>query len=215
LNASYHEYIFFSGRRIARSDVSSGNVYFLFVDHLGSTRSMNQVNGTVCFSSEYYPYGQELNSSSSCSTSYKFTGYERDTETGLDYGFARYYSPRLGRFMSGDPLGGDVSDPQGLNRYSYVRGNPTNSTDSTGLSVDWFSGFDASDPNAMGSPWGSGLLARGRFGSAFSNTVATAAYFNGGNAFCQGFAGNVICPWNYDGFQLLTIGTRRPTAHRV
>jgi RHS repeat-associated protein len=68
-----------------------------------------------------------------CSTSYKFTGYERDSETGLDYAFARYYNSRLGRFMSGDPGPRDLSDPQTLNRYSYTRNNPVNLTDPMGL----------------------------------------------------------------------------------
>ena len=142
-NAAYHEYIFFAGTRIARSDVSSGSVYFLFSDHLGSTRAMTQANGTVCFTSEYYPYGQELNSASTCSTSYKFTGYERDTETGIDYAFARYYNPRMGRFMSGDPIGGDSNDPQTHNRYAYVRNNPINLVDPSGALPDNFSHFES------------------------------------------------------------------------
>jgi RHS repeat-associated protein len=66
-------------------------------------------------------------------TNYKFTGYERDAETGLDYAFARYYSSRLGRFMSTDPLAGDLTDPQSLNRYAYVYNNPSNNADPSGL----------------------------------------------------------------------------------
>lgn len=89
---------------------------------------------TVCFDQDYFPYGQEVNSSpGSCPQSYKFTGYERDTETGLDYAFARYYNPRLARFMSVDPLAGDVGDPQSLNRYAYVQNNSINFTDPTGM----------------------------------------------------------------------------------
>src|SRR5260370_12455360 len=86
-NASYHEYIFFAGRRVARSDVSAAQVYYYFVDHLGSTRIMTQANGAVCFDAEYFPYGQELSHTNTCNninTIYKFTGYERDGETGLD-----------------------------------------------------------------------------------------------------------------------------------
>jgi len=64
---------------------------------------------------------------------YKFTGYERDPETNNDYAFARYYSPRLERFLSPDPVSGDITDPQTLNKYTYVRNNPTNLTDPSGL----------------------------------------------------------------------------------
>jgi RHS repeat-associated protein len=109
----------------------------LKVDQVGSTRIVTQANGAVCFDQDYFPYGQEVyTSTQSCPQSYKFTGYERDAETGLDYAFARYYNARLGRFMSGDPLAGDVGDPQSLNRYAYARNNPINFIDPTGLQCD-------------------------------------------------------------------------------
>jgi RHS repeat-associated protein len=66
---------------------------------------------------------------------YKFTGYERDTETGNDYAFARYYSQVEERFLSPDPLDGDASDPQTLNKYAYVRNNPVNSIDPSGMFI--------------------------------------------------------------------------------
>jgi RHS repeat-associated protein len=61
------------------------------------------------------------------------SGKERDPETGLDYFGARYYGSNMGRFMSPDPMGGHVEDPQTLNRYVYVRNNPLSLTDPTGL----------------------------------------------------------------------------------
>lgn len=131
-NSNYHEYVFFVGRRIARSDPSSGNVYYYFVDQLGSTRSVTQANGTVCFSADYYPYGEEVDYTNSCPQNYKFTGYERDSETGLDYAFARYYNSRMGRFMSADPLGGSIGAPQSHNAYTYVRNMPAVLTDRFG-----------------------------------------------------------------------------------
>jgi RHS repeat-associated protein len=142
-NSSYNEYIFFAGRRIAQSNPTSGNVYYYFVDHLGSTRVMTTATGTACYEVDYLPYGTENTPSgfsNTCSTRYRFTGYERDLETaagtsaGNDYAFARYYNSRLGRFMSGDPLDGDITDPQTLNRYAYVRNNPINEIDPSGLS---------------------------------------------------------------------------------
>lgn len=56
---------------------------------------------------------------------YKFTGKERDSESGLDNFGARYNSSSIGRFMSPDPLGAHQQDPQTLNKYVYVRNNPT------------------------------------------------------------------------------------------
>jgi len=65
----------------------------------------------------------------------KFTGKERDVETGLDFFGARYMSAPQGRFTSPDPLGGSLLDPQTLNRYAYVRNNPLTFTDPTGMYV--------------------------------------------------------------------------------
>jgi RHS repeat-associated protein len=63
----------------------------------------------------------------------RFTGHERDSESGLDYMIGRYYAAPMGRFLSVDT--GDDSDPlnpQSWNKYTYVRNNPINATDPTG-----------------------------------------------------------------------------------
>jgi RHS repeat-associated protein len=69
---------------------------------------------------------------------YKFTGKERDAESGLDNFGARYNASTMGRFMSPDPgnAGAVNADPQSWNAYSYVRNNPVNLTDPTGA-VFW------------------------------------------------------------------------------
>lgn len=135
------EYVFFAGRRIARRD-ASGNVFFYNADSLGSTRTVTDANGNICYDAEFTPYGTEFIHANSCSQNYKFTGYERDSESGLDYAEARYYNQRIGRFMSVDPMAGDIRDPQTLNRYAYVRNNPVNLTDPSGLwsTASWFRG---------------------------------------------------------------------------
>ena len=71
------------------------------------------------------------------SCAYQFTGKERDTESGLDYFGARFDSSSLGRFMTTDPIAGQVSNPQSLNLYSYVRNNPLTLIDPTGMIVIW------------------------------------------------------------------------------
>jgi RHS repeat-associated protein len=70
-------------------------------------------------------------------SNYKFTGKERDSESGLDYFGARFHASTMGRFMSPDPIAGQVSNPQSLNLYSYVRNNPLAFTDPTGMIVEW------------------------------------------------------------------------------
>ncbi len=67
---------------------------------------------------------------------YRFTGKERDTESGLDIFGARYYGSSLGRFMQPDNASGqDSADPQSWNLYSYVLNQPTTQTDADGHSV--------------------------------------------------------------------------------
>src|SRR5947207_11135025 len=95
---------------------------------------------------DYLPYGEELYAGMGSRTSQqgyvadnlrqKFTGYEHDAETNLEFARARYYSSSCGRFTSPDPYSGSMSltDPQSVNRYSYVSNNPVNSTDPSGMS---------------------------------------------------------------------------------
>ena len=74
-----------------------------------------------------------------------FTGYEKDSETGLNFAKARYQSANIGRFTSPDPYGpwamseGEkvafLSSPQEWNRYAYVMNNPIRLKDPTGLEV--------------------------------------------------------------------------------
>lgn len=67
---------------------------------------------------------------------YKFTGKERDTESGLDNFGRRYHASSLGRFMTPDPIGvmkQKLIDPQQWNMYAYVRNNPLRFTDPTGM----------------------------------------------------------------------------------
>ena len=126
-------YIFFGGRRITRVDVPSQVVHYYFSDHLGSANVVTSSTGGIQDESDYYPFGGERVITNSDPNNFKFTGKERDSESGLDNFGARYDSSGIGRFVSPDPLGGFISDPQSLNRYSYVRNNPTNLTDPSGL----------------------------------------------------------------------------------
>jgi RHS repeat-associated protein len=128
-----NEYVYFGGQRFARRD-ASGNVYYYVEDMLGTSRVITQANGTVCYDADFYPFGGERTPIvNTCPQNFKFTGYERDAESGNDYARARFYNPRLGRFMSGDPLAGDSAGPQSLNRYGYVLNSPTALIDPSGM----------------------------------------------------------------------------------
>ena len=126
-----NEYIFFGGEMVARRD-GSANVFYVYADQLGSTRKITNAQGVVCYDADFTPYGQELVKTGGCPINYKYAGYERDAETGNDYASARYYNPRLGRFLQPDSFSGSVGNPQSENLYAYVNNNPLNFVDPTG-----------------------------------------------------------------------------------
>src|SRR5205807_48332 len=137
------EYVFFNGERVARKDFPGNAVSYYFSDHLKSASAITDATGNVKSLSDYYPWGGELQFSNYDSNHYKFTGKERDSETGLDYFGARHYSNSLGRFITPDwsavpvpVLYADLTDPQSLNQYSYVRNLPTTKADPDGHCCD-------------------------------------------------------------------------------
>ncbi|XYI02103.1 RHS repeat-associated core domain-containing protein [Sorangium sp. So ce1128] len=102
-------------------------------NHLGSTSLEVDGAGLVIGYEEYHPYGTTAywSADSAAEVSrkrYRYTGKEKDEETGLYYHGARYYAPWLGRWTSADPAG--MVDGPGL--YTYARDNPTGRTDPTG-----------------------------------------------------------------------------------
>ncbi len=133
------EYVFFDGERVARRDFPSGSISYYFSDSLKTASVITDATGNVKSESDYYPWGGELQLVNSDSNHYKFTGKERDSETGLDYFGARYYGNSLGRFLTPDPMGSlqPNKKPQTLNLYMYSLNNPVRFADDEG--------FDATD----------------------------------------------------------------------
>jgi RHS repeat-associated protein len=72
----------------------------------------------------------------------KFTGQQRDVETGLDYFESRYYSSAMGKFSSPDAMSGAVSNPQSLNLYTYVLNSPLVIIDPSGHQPQWLDYYD-------------------------------------------------------------------------
>ncbi len=135
--------IYAGGRHLVT--YAGGTPLFIHSDWLGTVRRRNSAtyptyNFESCTS---LPFGDGLSCSGGDQSTLHFTGKERDAESGLDNFGARYNSSSMGRFMSPDPLGGHQEDPQTMNRYTYVRNNPLNLTDPTGL--DWYLGCTSSD----------------------------------------------------------------------
>ena len=114
---------------LARKNSSDVVTYYL-ADHLGSMVQETGASGSVSLEREFDPWAQLVQGASS--SGYAFTGREWDSEIGLYFYRARYYSPDSGRFVSEDPSGLRA----GPNPFTFVGSEPTNRIDPDGL--DWF-----------------------------------------------------------------------------
>jgi RHS repeat-associated protein len=120
-------------------------VSYTTADHLGSPRILTDENGATISRRDFHPFGEEISTPErTAALGYqpddvrqKFTGYERDTETDLDFAQARMYARQLGRFTGSDALmsSGKPSSPQSWNRYGYTLNNPLILVDPSGLYV--------------------------------------------------------------------------------
>jgi RHS repeat-associated protein len=100
----------------------------LLPDALGSTVALGDGTGTLQTQYTYEPFGMTTQTGAASTSSFKFTGRE-DDGSGLYYYRARYYQPRLQRFIAEDLIG----LKGGINLYRYVRNNPAGFTDPLGL----------------------------------------------------------------------------------
>jgi RHS repeat-associated protein len=115
---------------------AEAKISYLTNDHLGSPRITTDGNGQVVSRRDFMPFGEEITRAGSGSDSVrqKFTGYERDNETNLDYAKARMFGSGLGRFTSPDNFLNDTRpvDPKSWNLYVYARNNPLRLVDPSG-----------------------------------------------------------------------------------
>ena len=111
--------------------------FFYHGDHLGSANWITDKNGVPVQYLHYLPYGQLLAnqqvSGSTYDERYKFTGKERDEESGYDYFGARYYIPPLLHWSSVDPL---ADKYPGISPYAYCLWNPIKHKDPNGKLVE-------------------------------------------------------------------------------
>ncbi len=140
-------YVKVNGKRLGQIDWPAGQsgpgngLHFYMTDMLGSADEVTDEAGNIQKEADYYPYGGEIPVSGSdpAGFKHKFTGKERDAETGLDNFGARYFTSNLGRFMTPDWAARPTTvpyavfgDPQSLNLYGYVRNDPVSQADADG-----------------------------------------------------------------------------------
>jgi RHS repeat-associated protein len=115
------------------------DVAYYHGDHLGSTRFTTAAGGQVVEQADYRPFGRTVplaGGGTPSAPEFGFTAqrYAGDAEI-YDFG-ARFYDPKMGRFLQPDPIVADVLGPQGFNPYAYVRNSPTNLVDPLGLQAE-------------------------------------------------------------------------------
>jgi RHS repeat-associated protein len=180
------EYIYFNGERIARVDRPSATVHYYFSDQLASASVIASPTTVVQERYFYYPYGGMISSIGSDPNNYKFTGKERDSESGLDNFGARFYTSSIGRFMTPDWAARATTvpyavfgDPQTLNLYSYVENGPINRADADGHGADgnYFQNHDSDcAPGGANGCYGISLSQAVGLDQSDSNAAALAQY---------------------------------------
>jgi RHS repeat-associated protein len=107
-------------------------IRYQFGNHLGSASLELDKQAQIISYEEYTPYGsstyQAVRSQTEAAKRYRYTGKERDEESGLDFYGARYCAPWIGRWIACDPKG--VSSA--INLYLFVQGKPTCLVDPNG-----------------------------------------------------------------------------------
>lgn len=143
-----HRFVMVESRNGVDDGTEAHLVRYQMHNHLGSTLLELNENAELISYEEYHPYGttayQATNDAIKCAAKrYRYTGMERDEESGLSYHSARYYLPWLGRWLSADPIG--IGD--GVNVYAYCGGQPINNTDQLGNQSEDYDKINFDDNN--------------------------------------------------------------------
>jgi RHS repeat-associated protein len=127
---------------------SNPTINYTATDQLGSPRLLTNSFGEGVSRRDFMPFGEEIyadgtnrtitrkySTSSQDAVRQRFTGYQREPETGLDFAEARYYNNQHGRFTAVDPLlaSGQSANPQTFNRYTYALNRALLLKDPSGL----------------------------------------------------------------------------------
>ena len=111
---------------------SAQTVTYVHTDALGSVVAETDADGNVIRRYDYTPYGEVIDGQTMDGPGY--TGHVSDSSTGLSYMQQRYMDPRLGVFLSVDPVTAYEQPVRQFNRYRYANGNPYSFTDPDGRS---------------------------------------------------------------------------------
>ena len=124
------DYVFLPGENYPLAVRINGMPYYYHTDRLGTPLALTDATGRVVWKAQYSPFGEARILVEEIKQPLRFLGQYRDDETGLHYNVFRYYDPRIGRYITADPIrfgGGNT------NFYTYANNDPVNQRDPDGL----------------------------------------------------------------------------------
>ncbi|MGC8960758.1 MAG: N-acetylmuramoyl-L-alanine amidase, partial [Chloroflexia bacterium] len=148
--STIRKYYYAGAQRVAMRE--NGTLYWLLVDHLGSTAVVADASGAKVGEVRYKAWGEDRYTYGTTPTTYRYTGQRWEAGFGLYFYNARWYDPALGRFIQPDTVVPDPGDPQQLNRFGYVQNNPLRYVDLSGHYVEEGTGMKARDFYAVPPP---------------------------------------------------------------
>ena len=118
-------------------NAQADEITFYHYDGMGNPIAATDMQGNVVWKERYSPSGEPLlNQPAKEGHNIGYKGHVYDKELGLVYMAHRYYDPKVGRFLSNDPVGFTPSNVQSFNRYAYANNNPYKYWDPDGLYAD-------------------------------------------------------------------------------
>jgi len=122
------------GTGILSRAAGNDTAYYMYNGHGDVTALLNST-GSVLTTYYYDAFGNLLETTGEASNPFRYAGYQYDEETGVYYLNARYYDPKIARFLTEDTYRGDPNDPLSLNLYTYCNSEPMMYTDPSGHSL--------------------------------------------------------------------------------
>ena len=129
LEIERRDYLFYPGEYLPLAVRINGAPYFYHTDRAGTVLAMTDIQGAVVWKADYAAYGEAKIEIETVRQPLRLLGQYHDVETGLHHNLFRYYDPRLGRYLTPDPIryaGGST------NLYLYANNDPINQCDPDG-----------------------------------------------------------------------------------
>lgn len=136
------------------------NRRYPITDLTGSVIALADEQGSLIRTWDYDPFGELLSGNDGEDATpipFGFAGGQHDPETGLVYFHARYYDPRMGRFLTPDPAPGKLTNPASLHPYQYAYNNPLRYSDPYGATAAEIADGIADAAGSAGATVGYGL----------------------------------------------------------